>query len=369
MTLSIQKFELSNYRNYESFTLDGVSELTIFVGPNAVGKTNLVEAIDLVTGISSFRNAKTEELVGNATLPTRVKAVVSDEARLLDVELRIVDKKKKYLLNGKEKQAHALKGMIPAVTFIPDDLTLIKGSNTHRRHALDLLGSQLSVGYPVVRREYEQILRQKNNLLKDDPQMAFLESLDEVVARCATQLFCYRVSLFQRLLPYVQDFYQDISHRDELVTAEYVPSWALDGDVAAEVDPHDKESVFNCLQKAIEKRRFEEIARKHALVGPHKDEIRFFIDGRPAEVYGSQGQQRSLVLSWKLAEVALIEEMLSTRPILILDDVMSELDEVRRNELTKYVLRSTQTFITTTNIDYFSKEMLDLAQIVKLGYR
>ena len=111
------------------------------------------------------------------------------------------------------------------------------------------------------------------------------------------------------------------------------------------------------------------MACKHALIGPHKDEIRFYIDGRDAATFGSQGQQRSLVLAWKLAEVALIEEMLHTKPILLLDDVMSELDEVRRNELTKYVLKSTQTFVTTTNIDYFTEEMLSKARIVQLDYR
>ena len=123
------------------------------------------------------------------------------------------------------------------------------------------------------------------------------------------------------------------------------------------------------MYNAVEKARFKELAAKHAMIGPHKDAIRFYIDGRDAAIYGSQGQQRSLVLAWKLAEVRLIEEMFDIKPILLLDDVMSELDEVRRNELTKYVLESTQTFITTTNISYFTQEMLNQAHIVHLDYR
>lgn len=368
MALLVNKLELKNFRNYQSFALEDLSALTIFVGPNAVGKTNLMEAIDLVTSISSFRNSKTEELVGVPGLPTSVKSWVSDEHRQLEFALQVVEGKKKYLLNGKEKRSSDLRGMLPSVTFIPDDLTLIKGSNTHRRHALDSLGSQLAPSYPVIRREYEQILRQKNNLLKEDPSIPFLESVDEVLVKCATQLFCYRLSLFQKLIPYIQDFYRDISHRDELITAEYVPSWEEDSVSHETLDPHDKELIRQRFYKAVEERRFEEMARKHAVIGPHKDEIRFYINGRAADTYGSQGQQRSLVLAWKLAEVTLIEEMIDARPVLLLDDVMSELDEIRRNELTKYVLRSTQTFITTTNISYFSDEILDNARIIQLDY-
>lgn len=369
MALSIQSIDIANFRNYDVFSLSDLPELTIFVGPNAVGKTNLMEGIDLLTSMSSFRNARVADLVGDPSRPSWVRAHVCDDHRSLDFELRIVEGKKHYFLNGKEKRALDLRGMIPSVVFTPDDLTLIKGPNTNRRHALDVLGSQLAANYPVVRREYEQILKQKNNLLKNEPSAAFLESVDEVLIARATQLYCYRVSLFEKLLPVIQDFYRDISHRGEMVTAEYIPSWEQENVPRETIDPHNRERVSELLRQAIENNRFKEMTCKHAVIGPHKDEIRFYIDGRDAATFGSQGQQRSLVLAWKLAEVALIEEMLHTKPILLLDDVMSELDEVRRNELTKYVLKSTQTFVTTTNIDYFTEEMLSKARIVQLDYR
>ena len=123
------------------------------------------------------------------------------------------------------------------------------------------------------------------------------------------------------------------------------------------------------LQQTIAENRYRELSARRSLIGPHKDEIRFFIDGRNASVFGSQGQQRSLVLAWKLAEVRLVEEMLGKKPLLLLDDVMSELDEIRRRELTKYVLASTQTFLTTTTLDYFAPEMLDCACVTHLEYR
>ncbi len=374
MSLQITQLELSNFRNYREFKCDDLSKLNIFVGPNAVGKTNIVESIDLLTSISSFRNPRVAELMGPYEDFARARAQVKDDHRALEFELRMKDGKKKYFYNGKEKPANQLRGIMPSVTFTPDDLSLIKGANSFRRRALDVLGSQLSANYPVVRKDFEQILRQKNNLLKDNPSLAFLESVNEMFVLYAAQLYCYRVSLFEKLLPYVSEYYRNISHRGEEVTARYIPSWLAEN-VSCETfavdlpDSHDKEQVRSILLDAVNVSNQRELAARHALIGPHKDSILFSIDGREAGTFGSQGQQRSLVLAWKLAEVRLVQEMLDTKPILLLDDVMSELDELRRQELTRYVLSSTQTFITTTNLSYFTQDMLDCAHIVHLNYQ
>ena len=374
MSLQITQLELSNFRNYREFKCDGLSKLNIFVGPNAVGKTNIVESIDLLTSISSFRNSRAAELMGPYEDFARARAQVKDDHRALEFELRVKDGKKKYFYNGKEKPANQLRGIMPSVTFTPDDLSLIKGANSFRRRALDALGSQLSANYPVVRKDFEQILRQKNNLLKDNPSLVFLESINEMFVLYAAQLYCYRVSLFEKLLPCVSEYYRNISHRGEEVTARYIPSWLAEN-VSHETfaidlpDSHDKEQVRSVLLDAVNASSHRELAARHALVGPHKDSILFSIDGREAGTFGSQGQQRSLVLAWKLAEVRLVQEMLDTKPILLLDDVMSELDELRRKELTRYVLSSTQTFITTTNLSYFTQDMLDCAHIVHLNYQ
>ena len=213
-----------------------------------------------------------------------------------------------------------------------------------------MLGSQLSANYPVVRKDFEQILRQKNNLLKDNPSLVFLESVNEMFVLYAAQLYCYRVSLFEKLLPYVSGYYRSISHRGEEVTARYIPSWLAEN-VSHETsavdlpDSHDKEQVRSVLLNAVNASSQRELAARHALVGPHKDSILFSIDGREAGTFGSQGQQRSLVLAWKLAEVRLVQEMLDTKPILLLDDVMSELDMSRRDYLLNH-LDGRQVFIT-----------------------
>lgn len=376
MSLQIKNISLYNFRNYQEFYCDNLSNLTIFVGPNAVGKTNIIESIDLLTSISSFKNSKNNELLGPYENFARVQTVLEDEHRSLQFKLHISEGKKKYFYNDKEKPAHKLRGIIPSITFIPDDLLLIKGSNQGRRRALDSLGCQLAVNYPVVKKDYEQILRQKNNLLKNEAPIELLESMNETFITYATQLYCYRVSLFEKLLPYISAYYQDIAHRNEEITAAYIPSWAAEQEDDSHLtygdtypDPHDKTQVKELLTKALTENFYKEISAGRALIGPHKDALHFYINKRDATIYGSQGQQRSLVLAWKLAEVRLIEELLGQKPLLLLDDVMSELDEVRRQELTKYVLESTQSFITTTNIDYFTADILSEAHLIELTYQ
>lgn len=390
MSLSVTQLDLVNFRNYQELSCENLSQLNIFVGPNAVGKTNIIESIDLLTSISSFRNARAADLVGPAETFAKAKACIVGDDRALSFELRIVDGKKKYLYNGKEKPANKLRGIIPSVAFTPDDLVLIKGSNTNRRAALDKLGSQLAPSYPVVKRDFELALRQKNNLLKEGAPLSFLESIDEVFTVYAAQLYCYRVSLFEKLLPHISSYYGDISHRGEVVTAKYIPSWANEN-VSCEtppasmtgslhqgdspecndvsLDPHDKNQVREAMYRAIVSQRSREMSAHRSFIGPHRDAVRFYVDGRDASLFASQGQQRSLVLAWKLAEVRLVQEMLNVKPLLLLDDVMSELDETRRNELAKYVLESTQTFITTTNIGYFTSDLLEMAHVIPLDYR
>lgn len=373
MSLQITQLELFNFRNYQHFTCDSLSKLNIFIGPNAVGKTNLIEGIDLLTSISSFRNARITELLGEYGPLAHICTHVEDSYRSLLLELRIQEGKKRYFLNKKEKPANQLRGIIPSVTFIPDDLSLIKKSHSYRRRALDALGSQLTANYPVIKKDFEQILSQKNTYLKENPSTSFLESINEIFVLHATQLYCYRVSLFEKLLPYISEYYCNISHREEEITAQYIPSW-IQENISCETivenipNSHDKEQVKTIFYNEINAIKQKEIASRISLIGPHKDSIYFYINGRDMSIYGSQGQQRSLVLAWKLAEVRLIEEMIKVKPILLLDDVMSELDEVRREELMKYILASTQTFITTTNLNYFTQEIFDIAHVVNLQH-
>ena len=368
MALSIQHIQFLNFRNYDSFDLDGIGPITIFIGQNGVGKTNVIEGIQLLTSLASFRHATFDELMKEGEESGFLKAWMTDEKRNLTVGMTLQDRRRTYSLNGKKKLPSDMKTILPSVVFTPDDLMLIKGPQTNRRMALDALGSQISEPYKAVKRDFETILRQKNALLKQDDPQPLLESINDVFLTCASQLTLYRIYLFAKLMPSIIEHYTTISHSKESPSMSYIPSWIDDDSYLPieEIADISKSDIREKLDIAIQSHADEERARKRAVIGPNTDKVMFYLDGRNATSFASQGQQRSLVLAWKLAEIDLIRDTLGLQPILLLDDVMSELDESRRNALTTCIEAASQVFITTTNLGYFDKAFLTRSQCVKL---
>lgn len=377
MGLRLERISFRNFRSWERLDLDGLGALTVLVGANAAGKTNVVEGVELACAMQSFRSSKLQEMVSWDAESARIEARITDGDRLLDLELCLREGKKACRLNGKPRRASDLKGTLPAVSFTPDDLDLAKGSSSVRRNALDSLGSQLSKNYHAVRRDFEKMLKQKNRLLKDGVSSLYLSSVDEVFVSVGAQLCYKRSEILERMKPHIQEYYRSISGGNEVVGADYVPSWrsVLAEDVGEGLSeasmaplsaPFTTEEAREGLFSALEAVRSREIARGRSLVGPQADAVQFTIDGRSATSFASQGQQRSLVLSFKLAEVSLVREILGQQPVLILDDVMSELDSARRTALVDFIMDDIQTFITTTDLSYFDARLLERARVVRL---
>ena len=366
MDLRIERIAFRNFRNYESFELAGLGPLTVLVGPNAVGKTNVVEGVQLLTALQSFRRPSLDQMVRQGAGFARLDADVTDGSRELALSLQVSGGKKRYLLNGKGKRTADLKGLVPSVTFTPDDLELAKGAMSVRRAALDALGSQLSANHYLIRRDYEKVLRHKNRLLKDEAPAALVGAMNETLVTCGAQLSCYRAALFEKLAASMASYYAEITDGHERLDAGFVPSWEEHDPLSFATRTFGRDEARGRLQAEIARRRDEERARRRALVGPHADYVEFFVAGRNAALYGSQGQQRSIVLAFKLAEAALIQEMLGQKPVLLLDDVMSELDAGRRNALVSFIEGDIQTFITTANLAYFDEGLLARARVVEL---
>lgn len=366
MSLKITDISLTSFRNYEHFSLSEIGLLTIFVGPNAIGKTNLIEAIQMTTFGSSFRKPTTQQLISWDENGAKVSLSIKSATRSLVIDLLLTSESRSYLLNGKKKRAKELRGILPSVIFTPDDLFLIKGSQSVKRSSLDQIGVQLTPNYSVIKRDYERILSQKNNLLKDDPPQGYLDSINETLSRIGTQYFLYRSSLLQKLIPYIEKNYRIISGGREEVTISYIPSWEESDPEKFYSKMYSKEEALHHINHSLMIKRNEEIKRKRSLIGPQADKIQFFINGKNAGLYGSQGQQRSLVLSFKIAEVEIIKEITEQTPVLLLDDVMSELDSERRHALLDFISDDIQTFITSTTLDYFPSEILSRAQIIEL---
>ena len=370
--LRLQEIKLTHFRNYEMFHVKHLSSLTIFVGPNAIGKTNIVEGIQLITALSSFRSSKVDELIKWGKGTGSVTGKVVSDSRDLDIELTLKNNQRTYALNGKHKTVSELQGLLPAVVFSPEDLALVKGSQSHRRSVLDLLGCQLSKNHRIIKRDYEKLIRHKNVLLKQHADTLLLESVNEMLIQTGIQMYRYRVALFENMLTRIQESYSDITHGEEIIGLSYIPSWESGGiKLQATEHPYmpsaDIETVEALYRKALNDRAEEERIRQRCVVGPHADKIEFFINGKNAGSYASQGQQRSIVLAWKVAEVGIIRELLGVKPVLLLDDVMSELDAARRSAMVSLLFKDIQTFVTTTDVSFFDADIRDRADIIELG--
>lgn len=358
MRVWIRRLELKDFRNYASFELEPSEGLTVLVGPNAIGKTNVVEAIELVTEATSFRNPVWADLVRQgAERATVLMQAEAESGSRTDIALTVENGRRAYRVNGAPKRAVIdAAGLVPAVVFTPDDLRIIKEGADRRRAALDSVGTQVSRAYGQLKAEYDRVLRQRNALLREpETTNDELEPWTEQLVRTGAALTARRVGLAGRMAGRVRDEYAALSRQENLSVA-YASGWSVDG-------LGDEDAMLERLRA----RAHEERARRTTLVGPHRDDVRFEIDGKDARAFASQGQQRSAALAWKLAELDVIEELSGKTPVLLLDDVMSELDESRRHALAKRVGRRTQTIMTTTNLGYFDESLIHEAKVIELS--
>ena len=373
MGMLLSSLELTDFRNCDCFALTDISGLTVLIGPNGVGKTNVLEAVNLVTSANSFRHSQISQIIRQGCSSAQVKAQLTDGNRDLSLSLQLEPGKKRFAVNGKAKASAEVRGMLPAVSFVPDDLELAKKSSSVKREALDDLGSQLAKNYHVIRRDYEKVLRYKNRLLKDEAPQSLIDAMNDTFVECAAQLHCYRHALHNKMVPLVEGHYSDIAPSQDRFSSSYAASWDYleRGEAAFARSGETKKVVERAyakerLRDAIEVYAAEERARKRCIVGPHNDKISFFLGERDASQFASQGQQRSIVLAWKLSEVEVVRQTLGTNPILLLDDVMSELDIHRREMLVKCVGDDIQTFITATDLSPFNDSLLERANVVRI---
>ena len=358
MSLTVRTVSFRDYRNLGSRDLALSSGVTVLVGQNAVGKTNTVEALQYLTAGTSFRRPAPAELIAPGASSARVAARLEGDGRVVDVALEVTPEKRAFERNGKRVRAADLAGTLLSVLFCPDDLSLVKGSASRRRAELDAFGSQANAGYRKVLAAYTRSVEQRNRLLRDGCDAALLDAWDESVALGGATLLYHRLSLFARLSGLVDEVYGEVAGGERL-ECRYVPS--VEG---AELGM-GRDELCELMRARMRERRAEELRRAQTLVGPHRDDVAFLLDGRDARAFGSQGQQRTVALAWKMAEVRLCEGLLGERPLLLLDDVMSELDESRRACVTRFVEGGIQTVITTTNLGYFTTEQLDDVQVIR----
>lgn len=365
----LKTLHLRQFRNYQEQKVDFTAAKTILVGNNAQGKSNLLEAVELLATLRSHRLARDRDLIKDGEAIAQIQASLERITGTSELTLTLRrNARRTVAINGEtvRRQMDFL-GVLNAVEFSSLDLELVRGSPEVRRNWLDTLLIQLEPIYAHILQQYNQVLRQRNAFLKSHVDTS-LKSIQSELAIWDAQLVTAGIKVIrrrnraiQRLAPIATAWHTNISGSMENLLINYAPNVSL-------VQNQSEELPSNFFSQ-LQQRSVAELQRGTTLVGPHRDEIELVINQTPARQYGSQGQQRTLVLALKLAELQLIEEVVKDPPLLLLDDVLAELDLSRQNQLLDAIQDRFQTLITTTHLGSFDSQWLKSSQIlfVKAG--
>lgn len=333
----LRRLWLDDFRNYEHAEVDLAPGLTAVIGDNGQGKSNLVEAIGYLATLSSFRGAPTEALVRRGQERAVVRAEGERAGRTLLIEAEIAVHGRGRVLVNKQRLARSrdLLGALRVTIFAPDDLALVKGAPVERRRFLDDALVAIRTSNDLLRTDYERVVRQRNALLRQaggrltsDIERT-LEVWNAKLVETGEALASQRVRLLDALQPHLSRSYDQVAGAPASVTARYVAPWREHG-----------------LAVALEAARRDELRRGVSLVGPHRDDVELRIEDLPARTHASQGEQRSLALALRLAVHAVVTDAVDAPPLLVLDDVFSELDP-RRSDALLRALPAGQTVLTT----------------------
>ncbi|MGN5882020.1 DNA replication/repair protein RecF [Staphylococcus simulans] len=364
--MKLNALQLENYRNYEAVALDCHPDVNILIGENAQGKTNLLESIYTLALAKSHRTANDKELIRFGAEYAKIEGELSYRHGKMPLTMFITKKGKKVKVNHLEQ--HRLTqyiGHLNVVLFAPEDLNIVKGSPQVRRRFIDMELGQMSAVYLNDLSQYQRILKQKNNYLKQlqtkqKTDRTMIEVLNQQFAQYALKVTLKRAHFIAELETLAQPIHASITDDKEALEVNYRPSLKLS-------DTEDEVALFEEVLQLLADNMDREIERGVALYGPHRDDLGFNVNGMDAQTYGSQGQQRTSALSIKLAEIELINKEVGEYPILLLDDVLSELDDSRQTHLLSTIQDKVQTFVTTTSVEGIDHEIMKHAKLYRIN--
>jgi DNA replication and repair protein RecF len=344
--------ELQSYRSYASIEWVPDAGLNVLIGANGAGKTNVLEAIAYLSALKSFRGAPDTALVQSGAGAAIIRGGFVHPAGELKIEVELpAQGRRRVLVNAKRpKRFSEVAAVVPLVAFLPDDLDLVKRGPALRRVYLDDLGSQLAPTVGADLSEYERVVRQRNRLLREEGQYVdpvVLDTLDEQVAAIGGRVLVNRLELIHRIAPAVQDAYLRIGGAGEL-RFNYRMGWDDNEDA---IDTHRSVAEWTAtLAEGLVRRRPRDLDQRTTTAGPHRDEPGLRLDDRDVRVQASQGEQRSSALALRLAAYTALENRHDQPPILLLDDVLSELDGSRAQAVIDLLPRG-QVFVTSARED------------------
>lgn len=349
----LEKLELNNFRNLDNQTLGFDQKINIFLGANGHGKTNLLEAIYLISLTKSFKTNKVDHIINYDKDYFDIKARLNKGDYFYQINFFYDKNRKEITINGNAlAKFRDVIGLMNAVLFVPDDLLLIKGSPNLRRKLMDIELSKVYAKYFLSLSNYNQLLKQRNLYLKhDNIDIKMIETIDEQMVEYGIIINQYRNAFLDNIIDKANDYYYKISGTKKELTYSYV------------TNIKDSSSYLDLLSSHYER----DLILKKTTVGIHRDDFIIMLDGKMASQFASQGEIRSILLSLKLAIVQYIYEETNEYPILLLDDVLSELDDDRQINLLEFLDSRVQTFISTTSLSGLNDKIISQAKIFRVN--
>lgn len=364
----IKSLQLTDYRNYEMLQLNFSPSINVFIGENAQGKTNVMESIYVLALAKSHRTSNDKELIRWGKEYGKIEGIVENRYGDFPIELTITNKGKKGKVNHLEQlKLSNYIGQMNVIMFAPEDLNVVKGSPNVRRRFIDMEIGQISSVYLNDLLTFQKILKQRNQFLKNNQGKqniddVLLDIYTEQYVQAAVRIIRKRFEFIKLLQEWAEPIHQNISRGLENLKIEYSTVKGLDLNWTSE-------EMVTFLKVKLDESKKREIDRGVTLIGPHRDDLIFFVNDYNVQTFGSQGQQRTTALSLKLAEIELMKQETNEAPILLLDDVLSELDDYRQSHLLNSIQNEVQTFVTTTSIDGIHHKTIEQAKLfhVKQG--
>ena len=348
----IESIELLNYRNYKQLHMDFHSGTNVLYGDNAQGKTNILEAVYVCSTTKSHKGSKDKEIVRFGEEESHIKMTVRRDGIPYRIDMHLKKNRTKGVaVNGVPiKKASELFGIVNVIFFSPEDLNIIKNGPAERRRFLDLELCQLNKVYVYDLVQYNRVVVQRNKLLKEmdsDPSLKdTLNIWDSQLVRFGSELIRLRTRFVEELNELIREIHFHLSGEKEELEIRYEPN----------VTPETFEAELS---------RNQELRQRLTLTGPHRDDLNFIVNGADIRKFGSQGQQRTAALSLKLSEIELVKRTVKDYPVLLLDDVLSELDGKRQEHLLSEISHI-QTLITCTGLDEFVNSRFQMDKIFKI---
>lgn len=354
----IEKIKLKNYRNYDSLEIDLNKKLNIIIGKNAQGKTNILESIYVLSLTKSYLGVNDKNLIklGNNYAILEANTILNSGPKKFKVLIK--DNGKQVIINGNEvKKLSDYVSNLKVIIFSPENIRMIKEGPSVRRKFLNMEISQISIKYVKLLMNYNNIIRQKNEYLKlDNKNIDYLDVLNDEIAKLSVEIYLLRRKFLDNINTYIDRIYYEIMGMKGL-RVRYISN----------IDYFEnKKEMVDKYREKLDKYLEKEMLYKISLIGPHRDDFIFVLNDKNIALYGSQGQLRSVILALKLSEIELFKKSSDDDPILLLDDIFSELDIDKKNNLIKYINDNIQTIITTTDINMIDEKLVKKASIFEI---